>query len=71
MPFQHDREFYRLPYPPSAAPQFLAGDVEHPVVDIGEGGGFAVTIRFANDGRFRLAVYQGILQSCRMTSIAR
>ena len=38
MPFQHDREFYRLQYPPAAAPRFLAGDVEHRVVDIGEGG---------------------------------
>jgi hypothetical protein len=38
MPYQHDREFYRLPYPPAAAPQFRADDVHHRVVDIGEGG---------------------------------
>jgi hypothetical protein len=38
MPFDHDRQFYRLPYPPQVAPQFLAEGVEHRVVDLGEGG---------------------------------
>jgi hypothetical protein len=38
MPFEHDREFYRLPYPPPAAPRYIAGGVDHRVVDIGEGG---------------------------------
>jgi len=38
MPFDHDRAFYRLPYPPPAAPTFVADGVEHRVVDIGEGG---------------------------------
>ena len=38
MPFDHDRQFYRLQYPPEAAPRFLSGNVVHRVVDIGEGG---------------------------------
>ena len=38
MPFEHDRQFYRLQYPPASAPRFVANAVEHRVVDIGEGG---------------------------------
>jgi hypothetical protein len=38
MPFDHDRAFYRVPYPPPAAPCFVASGVQHRVVDIGEGG---------------------------------
>ena len=38
MPFDHDREFYRLQYPPQAAPRFRSDGVEHRVIDIGEGG---------------------------------
>jgi len=38
MPFEHDREYYRLQYPPQAAPLFLMDSVAHRVVDIGEGG---------------------------------
>lgn len=35
---EHDRAFYRLPYPPEAAPQFVQGAVTHRIVDLGEGG---------------------------------
>jgi hypothetical protein len=39
MPFDHDREFYRLPYPPEAAPYFVADSgLRYRIVDIGEGG---------------------------------
>ena len=38
MPYGHDREFYRLQYPPEAAPRFIDGGVIHRVVDLGEGG---------------------------------
>jgi hypothetical protein len=38
MPFEHDRAFYRLQYPPQVAPRFVAFGVTHRVVDIGEGG---------------------------------
>jgi len=38
MPFEHDRAFYRLQYPLPAAPSFVAENVEHRVVDLGEGG---------------------------------
>lgn len=38
MPYDHDRAFYRLAYPPHAAPKFTQGTVAHRVVDIGEGG---------------------------------
>jgi hypothetical protein len=38
MTHPHDRAFYRLPYPPRAAPHFVSGGVTHRVVDIGEGG---------------------------------
>jgi hypothetical protein len=38
MPFDHDRAFYRVPYPPPAAPHFVANGVRHRIVDIGEGG---------------------------------
>ena len=38
MAYQFDREFFRLQYPPPAAPKFIAGGVTHRVVDIGEGG---------------------------------
>ena len=38
MAFDHDRAFYRVPYPPPAAPQFVANGVRHRIVDIGEGG---------------------------------
>jgi len=38
MPFEHDRQFYRLMYPPQAAPVFVEGATEHRIVDIGEGG---------------------------------
>ena len=38
MPFEHDREFYRLVYPLQAAPKFLAASAQYRVVDIGEGG---------------------------------
>lgn len=38
MPWQHDREFYRLIYPPQAAPEFISGGISHRVVDISEGG---------------------------------
>ena len=36
--FQHDREFYRLEYPPAGAPTFIDAGVARRVVDIGEGG---------------------------------
>ena len=38
MAFNHDRAFYRLQYPPQAAPTFVSGGATHPVIDIGEGG---------------------------------
>ena len=39
MPFDHDRAFYRLVYPPQAAPYFVADSgLRHRIVDIGEGG---------------------------------
>jgi hypothetical protein len=38
MPYKHDRAFYRLQYPPAAAPQFSADGLKYRVVDIGEGG---------------------------------
>lgn len=38
MPFDHDRAFYRLPYPPQAAPRFRNAAGEHRIVDLGEGG---------------------------------
>ena len=38
MSFDHNREFYRLQYPPQAAPRFVCAGVAHRVVDIGEGG---------------------------------
>jgi PilZ domain-containing protein len=38
MTHQHDREFFRLQYPPPAAPAFILDGVSHRVVDIGEGG---------------------------------
>ena len=38
MSFDHDRAFYRIPYPPPAAPHFVANGVRHRIVDIGEGG---------------------------------
>jgi hypothetical protein len=43
-PFKHDREFYRLEYPPAGAPTFVELGVARRVVDIGEGG-----FRFAHD----------------------
>ena len=38
MPFDHDRAFYRLQYPPQAAPAFVSAGVTHRVVDMSEGG---------------------------------
>ena len=38
MPFDHDRQFYRLQYPPEAAPRFICYAVDHTIIDIGEGG---------------------------------
>ena len=38
MAHKHDRAFFRLQYPPAAAPRFLADGLKHRVVDIGEGG---------------------------------
>jgi hypothetical protein len=38
MAYEHDRAFYRLQYPPQAAPTFVSDGVSHRVVDIGEGG---------------------------------
>ena len=38
MAYQHDREFFRLRYPPPMAPTFTMNGVVHRVVDIGEGG---------------------------------
>ena len=38
MAYKHDREFFRLQYPPPAAPTFMANGLAHRVVDIGEGG---------------------------------
>ena len=42
--FKHDREFYRLEYPPAGAPIFVDSGVSRRVVDIGEGG-----FRYAHD----------------------
>ncbi len=38
MTHQHDREFFRLQYPPPAAPKFVMDGVAYRIVDIGEGG---------------------------------
>ena len=38
MAHQHDREFFRLQYPPPAAPKFVMDGVTYRIVDIGEGG---------------------------------
>jgi hypothetical protein len=38
MAYPHEREFYRLQYPPPMAPAFTMNGVVHRVVDIGEGG---------------------------------
>ena len=38
MAYEFDRAFYRLRYPPQAAPSFVSDGVTHRVVDIGEGG---------------------------------
>jgi hypothetical protein len=38
MSHQHDREFFRLQYPPPAAPKFVMDGMAHRIVDIGEGG---------------------------------
>ena len=38
MSFPFDRAFYRVSYPPQAAPRFRAGELAHRVVDFSEGG---------------------------------
>jgi hypothetical protein len=38
MPYEHDRAFYRVQYPPEAAPRYLEGGLAHRVVDCSEGG---------------------------------
>ena len=38
MAYEFDRAFYRLRYPPQAAPSFSSAGVTHRIVDIGEGG---------------------------------
>jgi hypothetical protein len=52
MEYKYDREFFRLQYPPPAAPTFVMNGVAHRVVDIGEGGfRFALTEQDAIPGR--------------------
>jgi PilZ domain-containing protein len=38
MAWQFEREFFRLSYPPQAAPRFVVDGQRHRIVDIGEGG---------------------------------